>query len=268
MRFLILFFLPYFSFCQNYAHLDSFAVNIPDSLTYSPKILANYINSNFVKDDEKVRVLYVWITTKIKYQEKLIDSLKNEDLVIYSLKTRRGKCKNYSALLTSLCNLMNIEAYSVLGYTKLAKRVNTSNDHAWNVIRFDNKYYLFDPTWDADIRKFNPTKFFYNLQYYKQDSDYFIRSHMPYDPVMQIKYYPITHKEFFLNKTLGKTYINFNDSIAKYHQLNENEKLITLLKRAEDNGIDIPELEVLYNKLKYFIKNPVPKPFYEVVLDK
>ena len=258
MRFLMLFFLPLFSFSQNYSHLDSFAVNIPDSLTYSPEKLTNYINSNFANNEEKIRVLYVWITTKIKYQEKLIDSLKNEDLVIYSLKSRSGKCKNYSAILTCLCNLMNIEAYSVLGYTKLAKKINTNNDHAWNVIKFDKKYYLFDPTWDANIRKFNPTEYYYNFQYYKQDSGYFIKSHMPYDPIMQIKYYPISHKEYFLNKTIGKTYINFNDSILKYNQLNENEKLVTLLKRAEENGIDIPELGILYKKLKYFVKNPCP----------
>lgn len=247
-----------FSFSQNYSYLDSFAVNIPDSLTYSPVKLTNYINSNFVKTEEKVRILYVWITTKIKYQEKLVDSLKNEDLVIYSLKTRSGKCKNYSALLTSLCNLMDIEAYSILGYTKLAKNVNTNNDHAWNVIKFDKNYYLFDPTWDANILKFNPTEYYNDFHYYKQDSSCFIKSHMPYDPVMQIKYYPITHKDYFLNKTIGKTYVNFNDSLVKYNQLNENEKLVALLRRAEQNGINIPELGILYNKLKYFIKNPSP----------
>jgi transglutaminase/protease-like cytokinesis protein 3 len=244
-----------FCISQNYSQLDSFALSIPDSLTYSPNKLANYINSSFVKNDEKLRVLYVWITTNIKYQEKLIDSLKNEDLVIYSLKTRSGKCKNYSAVLTSLCNLMGIEAYSVLGYTKSKKTVNTINDHAWNVIKSDKKYYLFDPIWDADIRNFNADEKYFDFRYYKQDSASFIKSHMPYDPVMQIKFYPITHKEFFTGKTNGQTYVNFNDSLAKYNQLNENEKLVVLLKRAEEFGIDIPELEVLYKKLKYFINN-------------
>lgn len=252
MKYIIILFFPFFSFSQNYSKLDSFAVNIPNSLTLHPHQLTNYINSNFEKEEDKVRVIYVWITTKIKYDEKVVDSLINDDLVIYTLKTRSGICKNYSALLTSLCNLMNIEAYSVLGYIKDKRITEIKNDHAWNIIRIDKKYYLFDPTWDSEIKK-SPTNLHYN--YYKKDSAYFIKSHMPYDPIMQLKHFPITHEEFFLNKTSGIKKIKFVELLKRYNQLNEKEKIQTLLKRAEENKINIPELEVLYKKLKYFVKS-------------
>ena len=257
MKCFVIILFPLLSFSQNQSELDSFAINIPDSLTYSPLKLANHINYNFTKTDEKVRVLYVWITSQIKYNEKIIDSLKNDDLVIYTLKTRSGICKNYSALLTSLCLLMNIEAYSTLGYTKQRKIVETKNDHAWNIIKIDKKYYLFDPTWDAGTKLYNGNEFKYN--YYKQNSAHFIKSHMPYDPVMQLKYFPITHKEFFLNQPSGNKKMDFKHSLEKYSKLNEKEKLHLMLKRAEENKIDIPELDFLYKRLKYFVKSTVIK---------
>jgi transglutaminase/protease-like cytokinesis protein 3 len=253
MKYIIILFLPLFSFSQNYSELDSFAINIPDSLTHSPPELANYISSNFTKTDDKVRIVYVWITTHIKYQETIVDSLKNDDLVIYALKTRSGICKNYSALLTSLCKLMKIEAYSVLGYTKQKNRVETKNDHAWNIIKIDNTFYLYDPTYDAGRILYSPKELSYN--YYKQDSMSFILSHMPYDPVMQLKQCPITHKGFFMNKTSGTKELNFKEHLSNYSQLNESERLQALLKRTEENGINIPELKFLYQRLKYFIKN-------------
>ncbi len=253
MKLIFLIFFPFITLCQQESRLDSFAVNIPDSMTFSPNNFAYYIGSNFKNDSEKVRVLYVWVTTKIKYEEKITDSLRNQDLVSYVLKTRSGKCKNYSALLTSVCDLMNIEAYSVLGYTRIDRKIDTSYDHAWNIIKLDNEYFLFDPTWDSKQKQYNSIKQEYEYLYYKKNSNYFIKTHMPYDPVMQLKNYPVSHRDFFQNKQNGKIYIDFKKSISEYYQLTEYEKLQAMLKRAEENGIGISELRGLYSKLKYFI---------------
>jgi hypothetical protein len=41
--------------------------------------------------------------------------------------------------------------------------------------------------------------------------------------------------------------------------LDEYEKLSIMLKRAEDYEIDIPELEFLYKRLKYFVNKTLGK---------
>jgi transglutaminase/protease-like cytokinesis protein 3 len=256
---MLLLIIPIISFSQQYQNLDSFALNIPDSQTSTPQNLANYIGRNYTKKDQMFRILYVWITNEIKYEKEIIDTLKNEDLVLYALKTKSGKCKNYSALLTSLCDLLGIEAYSVLGYVKIGNIIETQKDHAWNIVKLDDNFYLFDPTWDANLKQYDSINYEFQFLYYKQSPDVFINTHIPYDPMMQLSNYPLSHKDFFLNKLKGKKYFNFKEALLQYKQLDEYEKLSIMLKRAEDYEIDIPELEFLYKRLKYFVNKTLGK---------
>ena len=80
---------------------------------------------------------------------------------------------------------------------------------------------------------------------------------MPYDPVMQLTNYPIKHTDFFKEKTKGKAYLDYKSELKRYSKLNELDKLKTTLLRAEYNGIEITELDFLYNKLKYFVKRSI-----------
>ncbi len=256
---LIILLAPSLAFSQKNIQLDSIAINTPDSLTIQPQQLANYINQFTNNDYEKVRVIYSWVAHHIKYEETISenDSLKNLDLVMYSLNTKQGVCKNYSALFTILCSLVGIESYSVLGYTKINNQFVLTKDHAWNIAKIEGDYFLFDPTWDANCKSFNPKNKEFEFCYFMNSSNDFIKTHMPYDPVMQLTNYPIKHNDFFKGKTKGKTYLNYQSELKIYYKLNELDKLKTTLSRAQSNGIEITELNFLYNKLKFFVKQSI-----------
>jgi transglutaminase/protease-like cytokinesis protein 3 len=249
----MLFWLSVPAFSQNYSYADSVAISIPDSISISPEKIAAYIQKQVCSNEDAVRVAYTWITIHISYSLSVVDSLKNEDLVMYALKTRTGKCKNYSALLTVICTMMKIEAYSVLGYTRMADSVSTKSDHAWNIIKMGDGFFLFDPTWDDEQKSYDTVHHQFIYPYFKIPSEDFIQSHMPYDPVMQLSHYPIIHKAFFEKKYTGDRYCNYIDSLKAYSTLDEKDRLQALIKRAETYGINIPELAGLYDKLKFFI---------------
>ena len=66
--------------------------------------------------------------------------------------------------------------------------------HAWCMVFIDNKWSLYDPTWDAGQSvSFNQPV---NTIYFKVSPSVFIQSHMPFDPMFQLLNYPLTYKEF------------------------------------------------------------------------
>jgi len=233
---------------------DQFALHIPDSVSRSAVGLAKIIRTNFPDDADYVRTLYVWLCANMSFDDRIIDSLKNENLIDYALKTKAGKCKNFSAVLTGLCNMVGIEAYSVLGYVRINEKEQTDRDHAWNVIKIDGNYYLFDPTFDVFPKDFDPETGTYLFKWYKKQGHEFISTHMPYDPMMQLLDYPIKHKEFFKMKHSGKKYFDYKLALREYQSLDDKEQLKILLTRAEAYGIDIKELDFLYMRLRFFVE--------------
>lgn len=243
-----------FAIAQNKQSPDQFAIHIPDSVSRSAVGLAKIIRTNYPDDEDFVRTLYVWICTNMSFDDKITDSLKNENLVEYALKTKSGKCKNFSAVLTSLCNMVGIEAYSVLGYVRIGGNVQTGRDHAWNVIKIDRNYYLFDPTFDVFPKTFDPETGTYIFKWYKKQGFEFISTHMPYDPMMQLLDYPIKHKEFFKMKLSGKKHFDYKLALQQYQNLDDKEQLKILLTRAEAYGLEIKELEFLCRRLRFFVE--------------
>ena len=51
----------------NYSYVDSKMVSISENLTTTTSKIADYINSNFTSQDEKIRAVYYWITSNISY---------------------------------------------------------------------------------------------------------------------------------------------------------------------------------------------------------
>jgi transglutaminase/protease-like cytokinesis protein 3 len=243
-----------FAIAQNKQSPDQFAIHIPDSVSSSAVGLAKIIRSNYPDDEDFVRTLYVWICTNMSFDYHINDSFKNENLVEYALKTKSGKCKNFSAVLTSLCNMVGIEAYSILGYVRIDGNVQTDRDHAWNIIKIDGEFYLFDPTFDKLAKSFDSETGTYNFVWFKKQGSEFIPTHMPYDPMMQLLDYPIKHKEFFKMKLSGKKYFDYKLALQEYQSLDDKEQLKNLLTRAEKYGLEIKELEFLCRRLRVFVE--------------
>jgi len=224
---------------RGFKYIDEIVRQVPDSLTYSTDNIANYINSNFFTQSEKVRAVFCWIAENISYDYKNLFSLsENQDpdkKANEILSNRKGVCRDYSNLYADICGKVGIKTYIVNGYTKIDKRV-IQNPHAWCAILVDSIWYLTDPTWGAGYMEDTLFVKKLNNKYFKVAPDKFINSHIPFDPLWQLLYYPITKQEFLNRKpsSKNKNYFNFIDTILIYEKQSKIERL---LSSAEGNGV-------------------------------
>ena len=130
-------------------------------------------------------------------------------------------------------------SFVVDGYVKLNNQLSELS-HAWSVTRIDTSWYLFDPTWAAGYvvnGTFIPK---INNAYFETDPSDFVEAHMPFDPLWQLLYHPISFTEFNNGKAIenkSRAFFNFPDSIAVFENQNQNERFQASFDRIDNNGV-------------------------------
>ncbi|HLP65820.1 transglutaminase domain-containing protein [Flavobacterium sp.] len=226
-----------------FAAVDTKMSKIPEDQTRSTSDIANYINSNFTSESDKIRAAFYWTASNISYD---VENM-NEPNFIYTpqekiasaLKTKKGVCIHYAEVFSEIANKLGIKTHIIGGYTK-QNGVVTPISHAWCGSKVDGKWQLFDPTWASGFvngKKF--TKKFNNF-FYKTEPSKLIQSHMPFDYMWQFLSRPLTNREFFTGKlTEEKPITNYDYAaeIAKYEQLTDEQKAFDEAQRVEKNGV-------------------------------
>ncbi|NWJ49263.1 MAG: hypothetical protein HXX14_00225 [Bacteroidetes bacterium] len=238
--------------------VDKIMLQIPESLTYSTKDIARYINSQFSTQNEKARAIFIWIARNIRYDMANMNVATSElNLVetnFKTLKTRKGVCTNYAELFNDIAGKVGIKSYVVSGYTKQHGVVDILS-HAWCIVLIDEKWFMFDPTWGAGAVLNGRYIKQIDEKYYKATPKEFIESHMPFDPLWQLLPYPITNQEFYEIQSMvdgKKQYFNFKDSLAVYDHQSKIDQLISSNNRIEKNGV---KNSLIFDRLQYNRQN-------------
>jgi hypothetical protein len=127
------------------------------------------------KDDEKEKfdVIFTWVAKNIHYDYQAYLSPHGTSMPQLKkiLKYKKGICLDYAYLMDTLCLLAGIKNSSVYGYAKDDLfDVNDSiyiDNHAWNAVRLNNLWYVYDVTWSSGEYEWRLTKFsqyIYNLR--------------------------------------------------------------------------------------------------------
>lgn len=224
---------------NDYTETDRIALNIPSSQTNSTADIAAWINKNFDTDNKKIRAIYIWVISNIRYSTDSIHRvILNEDrdqLVTFALRRRKGVCENFAAIFDDICRKCGLISFAVEGYTKQNGSVDRAS-HAWDIAFVDNKWSLYDPTWDAGQPVFQPA----NINYFKVSPPVFIQTHMPFDPMFQLLDYPLTYKEFNkgnIKSNINTTYFNYADSLKEYENAVPLKKYTSAFQRIQNNGV-------------------------------
>jgi len=227
----------------NYAYVDNKMASITEKLTTTTSEIADYINSNFTNQDDKIRAIYYWITSNISYDVPNMYAPNNLDSpqvkITNTLKTRKGVCIHYAEVFNEIANKVGVKSYIISGYTKQFDEVATIS-HAWNISQIDGKWFLFDATWGAG---FVEGKIFVKKQnntYFKRVPDRMIDNHMPFDYLWQLLNEPLTNSEFIsgeLDATKPKLNFDYNSEIEKHEKLSDADRAFEASKRIEKNGL-------------------------------
>jgi transglutaminase/protease-like cytokinesis protein 3 len=225
-----------------YVEIDKRALRMPDSLTKSTDAIAGYIKANFNSNEDKVRAIFIWVATNIRYDIPNMYVInyyeKKEDKIAKPLQTRQGICENYAALFTDICEKAAIPSFVVEGYVKLNNQV-ANISHAWCVAQIDSSWYLFDPTWAAGYESNRMFVAKLNNKFYKTNPSLFLEDHMPFDRIWQLTYHPVSYTDFNdgpAKENSGAAYFNFPDSIAGYEKQTELERNQSAYNRMDNNG--------------------------------
>ena len=179
--------------------IDRYARNTPDAYASSPEQLARYLTQPYPRDRDKVRVIFAWVAQHIGYD--LRPPVANVTRSAFQapqqvLLRRKAVCEGYSNLFGELCRQAGLQAEVIHGYARQGG-LSGSAAHSWNAVHLDGEWKLLDVTWSAgymDLEgKYQPH---FQDRYYLTDPRQFVQEHLPYDPLWQLLYRPLSLADF------------------------------------------------------------------------
>lgn len=255
------------------ARIDKLMAQIPESSTVSSDALASYIKENIVDQKYRAYAIFSWITGNIEYDVENMFSINfyqsKEEVVSDVLSSGKGICLHFSFLFQDIASRVGIKSYVVMGYTRQNGLVDQI-PHSWCAGLMDSTWYLFDPSWGSGYFENGSFIRHRNRKYFMVSPSKLIRTHMPYDPMWQFLYYPITNRDFYSHKTeknTGNVYFNYADSINKYDNLGDLQKFELSITRIRQNGVVnvliARELEYLYDQILTYRYNTIVNQYNE-----
>jgi hypothetical protein len=253
--FIVLFFLNSYSFGQtslDFQEVDRYARNAPTNVQ-SIVALVDYFSLRPTNPIEKARMIYVWLTDNISYDAKaynLKDLGDNSPSTVF--KTKKAVCAGFANLYTELGEKLGLEIETISGVAKgyefeenVSDDLEESINHAWNTIRIDGEWRVFDATWGEGYGmsnkkgKLESTKKF-DETWFNVDPVNALFSHFPEDLNKQNINNPIRFDSFLTLPYLMPSAFNSG-------WLNPEE---ILTKQRENKKIDLPEFYSSLNDLK------------------
>ena len=162
-------------------------------------------------------IIFYWITHNIQYDTVSYFS-KNyaNQLAENVFVTKKGVCAGYANLYKYICDYLNIPCDIVSGYSKgygFEDRVDvpTGTDHAWNVVKVDQHWYLMESTWGAG--SLNDQKAFkqqLNSYYFFPRPSEMIYHHLPENARWQLLRETMQMNQYLAMPKLHPTYFNLN----------------------------------------------------------
>lgn len=135
---------------------------------------------------QKVKAIYDYICRNVKYDYKNSSTYYQKYTAYAALVNKTSVCQGYANLFYRMCKKAGIPVRIVTGWSK-------SQNHAWNIVSINGKYYNVDATWDAGkstysyFLKSNAT-----FKDHKRNSEYTTSSFNRSHPMSTKSYYVIS----------------------------------------------------------------------------
>lgn len=177
-------------------------------------VLSNLIQLAFDTPIERVRAIFQWMCTHIRFDERSLNPIQNIQLNILNrvepyyeiidpdevMESRTSASEGYANLFVLLCKKLDIQAVKIKGYAKgFSSSFGTKIDqynHAWNAVHLDSHWYLIDICWSRGYVEFGHFKNSFTDAYFMSDPRGFVMDHFPINDKWMLFEPKLTKEEF------------------------------------------------------------------------
>lgn len=237
---LLAFAIVLFTVTDSFSQDDLYQKIDARSKRYKPKSfdleqISNDLTRNIDSELSQVRAIYSFVINYLDYDHEAYKNGNNRINQSSSdiLERKRAVCWGYAQLFRELCEYAEIEAYTISGYSNLVQTDFSKPDHAWNVVKIKNDYYLMDVTWASNTIR-TPDKFIrkFDVDYFLTPPDLFIINHYPILSFWQLLSCPVDFPSYIgQNNTYHEGVkedcgYNFLDSIHHFLAMDTSDRII------------------------------------------
>ena len=120
--------------------------------------LAAYLEKGAKTDLEKSRAIYTWLTKNVSYDDRAFNTGVYGDLSAQGVfESGKAVCEGFSNLYWAIGEDMGLEIEKIVGYAKgygfTPGDKFADTDHAWNRIKINGEWRVFDATWGEGYGK-------------------------------------------------------------------------------------------------------------------
>ncbi len=232
---------------NSFAKIDEYVKKCPNSIKNDFNKISIYLNKICVTDLEKARAIYIWLIYNIDYDDYGFNYKKIRDCSADSvLRSKKTVCEGFSNLYLAFGLSLKLDIKKVHGYAKgygyNSKDKFRDTDHAWNIIKINNNWRIFDATWGQSYGINNNGKlvsvkkidnYWFNLDPYES-----IFNHLPKDTSFQFvkPYLSLSVYERIQNIDFEYFKLGFNAE-ETYQAIIKNNNLI--FPNCYDVGINV-----------------------------
>jgi len=197
-------------------------------------VLAEQILKDFTEKKDRIRALYTWLCLNIRYD---MASLKNgqteigfsytskadfnrkmkainSSIVNKTLKTKKAVCEGYAQTFKQVSERLGIQCKIIGGYSKGdvsdINNIAEQENHAWNAVKIDNKWYLVDTTWGAGYDNGNRWIAEFDDFYFFTDPKEFSLTHYPSEKEWLLTENSLTKRQFYSKPIYKKSFFTNN----------------------------------------------------------
>ena len=292
--FIFLLLLSTFTNAQNYKGVDVIVNSYPNFS--NAKDLADKIKKDFTSENDMVRAGFYWISKNIRYnleeyynptrkgysfsyfteeeKQQKLQKIK-DDLVANTFKFKKGICEEYAQSLKKIYDLLEIESEVIKGNVRNnvseIGKIKFSTNHAWNIVKLNNKWIILDATWAAGYIYNGKWKKDFDDYYYDIPKEKIFKTHLPEDAVWVLRFGRITKEEFYFQPIYKRGILKSNvellkpnngiiyaksseDIVLKFKNLDSKIKLFYMIDG--EKYAKTPQVKISNNITTVIIKNP------------
>lgn len=180
-------------------NVDTLRGTNPDE--YVKTIVAK-INETATSDFERVKLAHDAICLLVSYDAKNFWANTVPDQSWQTVvKTKTAVCEGYANLFQRFCSELRLSSQKVTGYargvgTSIADENPRDSNHAWNIVKIEDCWYLVDCTWDSGYMSGGNSVQSYTTDWLFLRPEQFACSHLPTDSRYQLIQPPLSLEKF------------------------------------------------------------------------